>query len=147
MWATGIFPFLPGLASGRKGKGKRKMEAARGRRTPPACRDRAGHRRIETMRTIIVTRHPALVALLQERGLVPAGAEVIPHVESPDSIRGCRVIGVLPLHLAASAAEVVEVPLSLSPEDRGKELSIERLRDIAGAPRRYRVVRLEEGEP
>lgn len=87
---------------------------------------------------IVVTRHPPLVALLRERGLIGEDAIILPHV-TPDQVRGQHVIGVLPLALAARAASVTELPLALTPEDRGKELSIDRLRQIAGDPVTYRV--------
>lgn len=87
---------------------------------------------------VVVTRHPALVALLRERGLIGADARVIAHA-SADDVRGRHVIGVLPLSLAALAASVTEVPLALGPADRGAELGIERLRAIAGEAVTYRV--------
>jgi len=89
--------------------------------------------------TIIVTRHPALVDLLQEQGVIDGTETIIEHATA-DQIRGKHVIGVLPLSLASEAATVTEVPLSLTPDDRGKELDIDRLREVAGAPRRYVVL-------
>ena len=88
--------------------------------------------------TIIVTRHPALVDLLKERGIIDGTEAVIQHA-TPDEVRGKHVIGVLPLSLAVEAASVTEIPLTLTPEDRGKELGIDRLRQIAGSPRTYVV--------
>ena len=87
---------------------------------------------------IVVTRHPALVALLVERGLIPPDAPVIPHATEAD-VRGRAVIGVLPLRLAVLAYSVTEVPLDLGPEDRGVELPLERLREIAGPAVTYYV--------
>ncbi len=87
---------------------------------------------------IIVTRHPALLELLQERGLVEAGVEVIAHA-TPEAISGKHVIGVLPLALAAKAASITEIPLKLTPELRGKELSLATLRRVAGEPCTYTV--------
>ena len=87
---------------------------------------------------IIVTRHPALVDYLIAEGIADPDTPVIAHA-CPDDIRGRHVIGVLPLHLAAEAASVTEVPLSLPPELRGVELSEEQVRKFAGAPRTYRV--------
>lgn len=89
---------------------------------------------------IIVTRHPALVQYMTEEGICPAGTPVVAHA-TPEVVRGNHVYGVLPLHLAAEAALVTEVPLALTPEDRGVELSIERMREIAGEPVTYRVER------
>ncbi len=94
---------------------------------------------------VIVTRHPALVQLLREdypEVIQPPGhpePELLPHVVFPEQIRGRQVVGVLPLHLAALALCVVEVPLALQLEDRGTELSVERLREIAGKPTCYVV--------
>lgn len=102
------------------------------------------------MKTLIVTRHAPLVALLRERHpeIIGDDPEVIAHVSDPEQIRGREVVGVLPLHLAAVARSVTEVPLALTPADRASmaagDLPIERLREIAGAPVRY-VVRTEAG--
>ena len=88
--------------------------------------------------TVVITRHPALVDLLRERGLITGEEPVIEHATS-DDVRGRRVIGVLPLALAAEAASLTEIPLSLAPEDRGQELSLDRLREVAGLARTYVV--------
>ena len=90
------------------------------------------------MDTIVITRHPALVDLLRERGIITGEEPVIEHATA-DDVRGRHVIGVLPLSLAAEAASITEVPLSLAPEDRGQELGLDRLREIAGAARTYVV--------
>lgn len=90
------------------------------------------------METVVVTRHPALVEYLKEIGLITGDEPVISHATA-DQIRGKRVIGVLPMHLAAEAAEIVEVPLTVPPELRGQELDIEQVRQFAGEPRVYRV--------
>ena len=84
------------------------------------------------MKTVVVTRHAALLELLRERGIIDGTERVIPHVDNPDDIAGAHVIGVLPLRLAARAACVTEIPLNLSADDRGKELTIERMREVAG---------------
>jgi len=91
------------------------------------------------MRTLVVTRHAALVALLQERGIIGEGAEVLSHVSDPSVLDGAHVVGVLPFELAARAAAVTVVPLALGPEDRGVELSLDRLREIAGEATTYEV--------
>jgi hypothetical protein len=94
-----------------------------------------------TTDTVVVTRHAALVELLVERGIIPVGAPVLAHA-GPADVEGKHVIGVLPFKLAALAASVTEVPLALGPEDRGVELSLERLREIAGESVTYKVTRL-----
>jgi hypothetical protein len=87
---------------------------------------------------VVVTRHPALVELLEERGLIPEGTPVKAHATA-DDVRNMHVIGVLPLSLAAEAASVTEIPLSLTPELRGKELDLATLRQIAGEEVTYHV--------
>lgn len=107
-----------------------------------ACRTTSGKpgREKSRMIDIVVTRHPALVEYLQEKGLVGEDVEVLSHVSDPENeLRGKIVAGVLPLHLAAHCVAVIEVPLNLTPEDRGKELSLERVREIAGPARAWSV--------
>jgi putative CRISPR-associated protein (TIGR02620 family) len=91
------------------------------------------------METVIVTRHAALVEYLLAEGIVPNNTPVLSHA-SPEAIQGKHVIGVLPLHLSACAAKVTEIPLALTPEMRGKELTLQDMKQIAGAPRTYRVL-------
>jgi len=88
--------------------------------------------------TLVVTRHAALVEYARELGLVGPDLRVLAHVSEAD-VAGQHVLGVLPLHLAALAASVTEIPLALEPADRGVELPIERVRAIAGDPVRYVV--------
>lgn len=88
---------------------------------------------------LVVTRHLSLVELLRERGLIRGDEEIISHA-TPDDVQGKHVIGVLPLSLAVLAKDVTEVPLALTPEDRGKELGIDRLREIAGEAQTYTVL-------
>ena len=132
-----------------------------------------GRRGIAALRssakTVIVTRHRALIELLVERGIIPpcepgtrceccaenaeygrihsdtryrtcriAGVPILEHANAED-VAGRHVIGVLPLALAAHAASVTEIPLALAPADRGRELDLPRLRQIAGAPVTYIV--------
>jgi|LSQX01.3.fsa_nt_gb putative CRISPR-associated protein (TIGR02620 family) len=87
---------------------------------------------------VVVTRHAGLVSYLENEGFIPRFSRVMAHA-TPEDIRGRHVIGVLPLHLAAEAASVTEVPLSLPAELRGVELSEAQVRKFAGAPRTYRV--------
>ena len=96
---------------------------------------------VKTVPRVVVTRHPALVEFLRELGLITGDEPVVTHA-APNDVQGKHVIGVLPLALAALAASVTEVPLALEPGDRGKELYVERLREIAGAPVTYRVRKL-----
>ena len=90
------------------------------------------------MSKVVVTRHPALVEYLIELGLITPETQVISHA-TQEEVQGKDVIGVLPLSLACLAKSITEIPLSLSPEDRGRELDIERIREIAKEPRTYSV--------
>ena len=102
------------------------------------------------MEVIIITRHKALIEYIYEEAdkddghplyfdLVDKAHEVLEHVANPDYIVGKHIVGVLPLHLAAKAASITEVPLNIPPEMRGKELSVDDLRAMAGDPVRYVV--------
>lgn len=97
------------------------------------------------METVVVTRHSSLVEYLSEVGLIRPGTPVIAHA-APEQIKGKRVIGVLPLSLAALAHEVVEVPLALPPDLRGVELTLAQVRHYAGQAVTYRV-QLVGGRP
>jgi len=91
---------------------------------------------------IVVTRHPSLVDLLREEGVISGDVRVIPHA-TPEDVEGQVVVGVLPLHLAALAREVIVPVLELRPEDRGRELSLDELRERFRGVERY-VVRPPE---
>ncbi|MDE1971322.1 MAG: hypothetical protein KGI50_07150 [Patescibacteria group bacterium] len=90
------------------------------------------------MNTVIVTRHPALIDLLRERGMVKEDCCVIEHATA-DDIRGKDVIGILPLSLAMLANSVTEIELNLTPELRGRELDLNTLRQVAGKAVTYTV--------
>lgn len=91
---------------------------------------------------IIVTRHPNLVALLIERGIVDEGTRVLEHAK-PDDVRGKHVLGILPHHLSSQAASITEIPMRLTRDDRESmqrcDMPIERLREVAGRPVTYVV--------
>ena len=87
---------------------------------------------------VVVTRHPALVDYLLEIGLIERGTPVLTHATVKD-VQHRNVIGVLPLWLAAEANCITIGPLRVQPADRGAELSLERIRQIAGVPRQYIV--------
>lgn len=88
--------------------------------------------------TIIVTRHAGLVEYLREQGIASADAPVIDHA-TPELVRGKRVVGVLPLHLAVHAAEVVEVPMNIPASLRGQELTAKETAQHAAPPVSYTV--------
>lgn len=88
--------------------------------------------------TVVVTRHDGLVMYLVQEGLVPSGVTVIRHATA-ENVAGKHVWGVLPHSLSCLCKSFTEVPLALTAEMRGKELSAEDVRAIAGAPVTYAV--------
>lgn len=89
--------------------------------------------------TIVVTRHPAMMAYLLEQGYIRYGEfNLIPHV-SPNMVEGMHVIGNVPMHVAAAALDVTTIPLNLPFEARGRELTLQEIRKCAGTPRTYVV--------
>lgn len=89
-------------------------------------------------KSVIVTRHPALVEYLLGSGCIPDSVEVVSHA-SEETVAGKHVFGVLPLRLAAKAASITEIPLDLPPHLRGVELTVEQVRQYAGKPTTYVV--------
>lgn len=87
---------------------------------------------------LVVTRHPGLVEYLREIGLAGAETVVVPHA-TPDMVRGKCVCGVLPHSLSCLCQSFTEVPLNLPQQLRGAELTVEQIRQYAGAPITYRV--------
>lgn len=96
---------------------------------------------------IIVTRHPALVSYLVEQGIASEDTPVIEHATA-DSIRDKHVVGILPHHLSSQAASITEIPMRLTVADREAmqrgDLSLERVRQVAGNPVTYVVSRVRE---
>ena len=91
---------------------------------------------------LIVARHAGAVEWLASKNIT---GEVIPHVSDPSILEGRIVVGILPLNLAAKAAEVWSVDLpNLSQEMRGKELSPSEMDEAGAVIRKYRVTLLEE---
>lgn len=96
---------------------------------------------------LIITRHAPLYEYLREMGIIDATIPVLAHVSDPSILDGKHVIGVLPHSLSSRCASVTEVPLALTLADREAmtrgDLSLERMREIAGAPVTYVVTRAE----
>lgn len=90
---------------------------------------------------VVITRHRALVEYLRERGLVGADDRVIEHAIVED-VRGKHAIGVMPLWLAAETWRVTEVTLRVPPEIRGRELTLEEVRQFVAGISTYEVRRV-----
>jgi hypothetical protein len=97
----------------------------------------------EQPETIVVSRHPALVEYLIEIRLAAPATPVITHATAAD-VRGRHVIGVVPLHLAAEAISVTEIPMFVPQTLRGVELTLEQVRQFAGTPVTYAVCRTDK---
>jgi putative CRISPR-associated protein (TIGR02620 family) len=85
---------------------------------------------------LIVTRHPALIRVLAED--FDIWGEVITHA-TPEQVRGRKVVGVLPLHLAAETQSVTEVVLDIPADKRGVELSADEVRQYCKGLRTFVV--------
>lgn len=90
---------------------------------------------------LIVTRHQGLVDYLLNEKVITGTEmpEMISHVADPAVLDGKRVLGVLPLSLAVRCASVTELVLDLPAELRGKELSVDQLREYSRGLKTYRV--------
>lgn len=87
----------------------------------------------------VITRHKALVSYLLDRDIIKEGEyKLIEHADYKD-VEGQDIIGVLPLQLSAYAKSVTEVPLKLTPEMRGKELTFDEVEKVAEKPVQYIV--------
>lgn len=91
---------------------------------------------------LVVTRHQGLVDYLIEEKIVTPDVPVLPHATAED-LRGKRVVGVLPIHLAAECERVVVIPLDLPAELRGGELTADQVRKYASPPVEYSVCRID----
>lgn len=96
------------------------------------------------MKIIIVTRHQAAVDWLSEIGIQ---GEVIEHVNNTSQIRGCHVIGNIPMYLAVYAAKVSQIELpNRNPETRGMDLSLEEMIDADAFLATYKTTQENYGE-
>lgn len=87
---------------------------------------------------LIVTQHVGLIKYLKKEGIVEEEIEISSHA-NPEIVKGKHVIGVLPHSLSCLTASFSEVPLKLTPEMRGTELSCEDVEKIAGKLVTYSV--------
>ena len=90
----------------------------------------------------VVTRHTALVAYLLELGVITSETRVLSHA-TKENVINKDIIGVLPMHLAAWTNTISEVPLNLTPDMRGRELTIDEVRACAQPLVKYVVRQVE----
>ena len=95
---------------------------------------------------VIVTRHPALIELLKEmKNFDVSDAKVLTHIEDSSIIEGKIVCGVLPHSLSCLCDKFIEIPLKIPSDLRGKELSLDQMRQYGSNPVIYRVKLLPTG--
>jgi hypothetical protein len=98
---------------------------------------------------VVVSRHPNLVTVLRERGVIDDSTPVIERASYAD-VRDRHVLGILPNHLACAAASLTELPMRLSPDDRRAmqraDLTLERTRAVVADPVRYQIKRVDGDE-
>ena len=94
-------------------------------------------------RVLLVTRHAAALQWLQTVLHAPQAGHVA-HLDSPDGLQaGDIVAGNLPMELAATLCEqgvvVLGIDLRLTPQQRGRPLSVADMQAAGARLRRYRV--------
>ncbi|ABM61409.1 CRISPR-associated protein Csx16 [Halorhodospira halophila] len=101
------------------------------------------------MTTWFVTRHSGAVEWAQRRGL--AVDRQVDHLNPAELEVGDRVIGTLPVHLAAAVCErggrYLHLSLDLPPQLRGQELTADDMEAAGARLEAYRVESLGEVEP
>jgi len=88
---------------------------------------------------VIVTKHQALAQYIIEQGFADKDTPILDSV-SADNIREKDVLGVLPIRLAQFTRTYTEFPIELPKSARGKELTIEQVREFAKKPIVYMVI-------
>ena len=92
---------------------------------------------------IMVTRHKDLIIYAIELGIITKDTPVYNGV-NPGFVKGRHVVGVVPLHVAASADKVTVIPIMTPAELRGCELNLGQLRRYAGKLVTYKVTVVED---
>ncbi len=91
---------------------------------------------------LVVTRHKELITYLKELNLVDDNVEVIDHASS-DKIKNKKVIGILPHSLSCVTELFGEIPLVIPIDMRGKQLTIDQIREFAKPLQVYKVEKIE----
>ena len=95
------------------------------------------------MTTWFISRHPGARRWVEEEGF--AIDRMVDHLDPAEVLPGDRVLGTLPVHLAAAVCtrggRYFHLSLELPPEYRGRELGAEDLRRLGARLEEFRVVR------
>lgn len=93
------------------------------------------------MATWFVSRHPGAQAWARERGII--ADHQVDHLALEQVSAGDRVLGTLPIHLAADVcargARYIHLTLQIPRELRGKELSAEELNQLGASLQAFHV--------
>lgn len=96
------------------------------------------------MTTYFVSRHPGALDWADEEGIQVD--ELITHLDTAIITPGDQVIGSLPVNLAAEVCRrggrYLNLSLELTPELRGRELSVKQMRACGARLEEYRIERL-----
>lgn len=93
------------------------------------------------MTTYFISRHPGAIEWAKKNGF--EDAQMVSHFDPSDVQPGDKIIGTLPVHLAAqvceNGGEFFHLNLNLPPEARGKELTVEDMEAFGAHLQRYQV--------
>lgn len=96
-------------------------------------------------KTYFVSRHAGAKEWATRQGF---DAEVIGHFDPECTNEGDTVIGTLPINLAAAVfkngGRYLHLTLDLTPEDRGRELTADRMAELGARLEEYAVVRIHK---
>jgi len=90
------------------------------------------------MKTVVVTRHAGALEWLRKHHPEFEDCEVLAHAR-PEDLIGNRVVGVLPVHMASMCAEYWHLEMTVPPDCRGKELTVEDMERFGCHITRYTV--------
>ena len=93
---------------------------------------------------VVISRHSMMKEHLRRKGVALDSDMIQLGNAQPEDIVGRHVFGVLPLHLAALAVRVTEVPVITPPELRRHHLTLEQL-EMYSKPLETYVVRRQGG--
>jgi len=91
------------------------------------------------METKIVTRHAGAMEWIAKHHLEFGDAEVIAHADVGD-LKGRRIIGMLPIHMAAMCKEYWHLEMTVPADRRGTEISCEDMENFGCKISQFLVV-------
>lgn len=94
---------------------------------------------MKTIKTIIVTRHPGALDWIQKHHPEIGDVRIITQA-APKDLAGNRIIGILPVNLAALCGEYWSLDMEIPLEFRGKELMCEDMERFGCSIKRWVVV-------